>query len=468
MATQTITDKKRIKAVQKLINRFLGHKRVDENGEYDKKTVDAIKYCQQKFFVTGPKDGVLTEALIKKLKQMEKLVLSMYARVPYKNKYYYLTKKEYDQLRKEALTRCNHVWGTYKMAADRAKQTYIGVTKQPYLIRVVGGVKTSLLPDKTRIQHAIGMCDQMKTAVKDGDLRKFQLAAENAEPVIIEVAKAVNAVAAKLDRRISIAIPALQITSAVGFAIVGGIAAAELAAAGAMSTWAAEITSSAGTTGLGTLSNELGKWTAGTSKGGKDAAKNVVVDTLLSAGLGSLTKSSKYESMFEGAAKLLPSKLKPETAKKITEICFKNVVDGSVGDLGKMFKDKIVSGKEIKEEDLKNMVTQQIVKSVLFSWMGDLVSKKPESQAKFVLKDALPLIKKHCKNQKNVSKDEALRALVDFFKEGGGQATDAILAKMAEKSKGKENKATLQKMFVAEMLKGKNKALLEAKLSGKK
>jgi len=417
-----------ILAVQKLLNKHashVGYKKLEENGEANKKTILTIKKFQQICCPDIKADGrveprkVTLLTLNMSAKDLKTWVKSIQSDDPGdaaqsivfyvgKTPYYFTSQNQADKFAATITTLdiegdlhdfTPKEWKVFQAdmiktlnrtivagAKSRAEMAsglwdhFAELNNDQYVVSWFVSLAGPDLPKHSIVMKASNAAYKLEQAVNSGNFKRIGKAIKEAEEPINKAYKVMWKYQKDVIGRAENLVIALEVTKTTSFIIVGAIAAPLMVpAAGA--TGAAAL-ASGGTALVSSSANELGKYGAGTSKGPADAIKNIATDTIIDATVGVVLKGGKGKEIIEGVSKKVVQKgtskwigkVGSKTAQKYVtgylEHTAKSGVEESIKQVGAMIKGKT------KPEEFFGKVATAMVTSGLLKNFDDAVDKK--------------------------------------------------------------------------------------------
>lgn len=424
---------------QKLLNKSALQSRAPENGAFDKATLAAIKQYQIESCMRPT--GILDKALMANLRKSAKIANPKY-QITVNGKIYLFTESEHKQLIKRiiadfsapmlilrgAVSTARIYWDNQNEMLD--DQYIVG-----WCLEVYAGVN---LPKESLIKTAEKGLAACEKALKSGDLATFAKIFPKAEKQANDAQKQMKTYVAKIIDGGETIVTGLQIVSTTSFIIVGIIAAPVAASYGAGALTAAAV-AGAGTSAIETLSGEVGKGIAGTSKGFGDATLNVLKDSFIGGSIGMLVKGKGGEKILAKIGPMIAKKLSGKLFKSASEKVvikfiikyFKNngadILEGTIKECMKSFKSNAT---ELTLDKFFGIVAKEVATAGPFSKFV----KIGESSAGAVFRKLSGSVKKDLLKSLGQNAKEAdllpifAAAFENTYKENAGKVYDKVLS----------------------------------------
>jgi hypothetical protein len=226
----------------------------------------------------------------------------------------------------------------------------------------------------------------------------------------------------------------LSVTSAVGFAIVGGMAAPALVAVTTMSAAQAAVASAGSVAVVASFSKDLGKATAKQKITVYEAINNATIDGLVAmatAGIASKLPPNFTKGIAEKIAPKLANTLAGASGQQMVpyltrfltgagDEAFKAAIGEGIGTIGKTVKS---GGKAPKKKDFDDSIKNILLSSLAGGLMKDLKSFNeswPKEAAKDIEQNVVPELLKEVSKGKSLTaaqKSEIAKAMSGKFKE---------------------------------------------------
>lgn len=238
-------------------------------------------------------------------------------------------------------------------------------------------------PSERVIKDAEAAVKASEAALARGDLRTFSHLYPKAEQKSNFARSQVNQYRSKLVNDGQGLVEGLEFISVASFTIASIIAVPVAASFGAGAITAGVIAGS-GTNAIETISREVGKGIAGTSKGLGDATKNVLTDAVIGGSVGAFVKGKGAEKLLSKAAPLLAKRLAGDVFKRasnkvVTKFLIayfqKNgarMLEGIVTEIAKSYKS---NSKALTFDKLADILVKEILTAGLFGKLEKLGKK---------------------------------------------------------------------------------------------
>lgn len=399
--TKRITEGKPVKNAKadvELVQQMLidnGVSGITVTGKCDSKLVNAIKSFQKSALGYKTPDGIVDPGLPTEKKLTPKYAAAQkkrdsikYKRVTMKGKCYIVTEDEFKKLVADAIKKLKPLVECYRTQYNTCESIYeeylkIGTLEKGYLAAVsnmlVMKYSGSTLPSASFASKASSELGKVERAISSGkveDVYKYLPAAETAvNKFSAEMLKFLKAYSNSAN---TIGVT-LGLTTAVGWVVVGAIAAPVLVTGAGLTAAEAAIVAGGTTSALQSLSTEVGK-IAMKDKPAKagdllNAAYNVAVDTLTGAATGALgaTMQAKFvDDIAKLAAPKVVKSLSGLMSEKAVQTLLKTYLAGggkaALGSAAEeaisLFGKSAKSGKLPTQKDLYDSVTNILFKAL--------------------------------------------------------------------------------------------------------
>lgn len=382
---------------------------------------------------------------------------------------------------------CEDLRKSWADSVSGAKGLLVGVST--ILVMSAGHVTgVAKLPDISKWNKAKAEIAKAKAAVNSGDLQKIKAAFGPAENAANEMYKEALRYTAEKGGTASTIATGLELTTSIGWAVVGVLATPALVGVGIPAT-AATVIGAAGTAYVSTYVEEVGKYATGQSDGFVRAIININVATLMAAGTLGISKLqpkfiSTIAASFAGTlSRATLGKITTGAAEKYIKnylmTAGKSALSTAVSEVVAKVRKRMEKGdkfdyeKEIKtslEKVIRNTVLAPVFDAVGRFCQGFSVRNRDKyvSQVIVANKTLASKVKNNEINPKQLAK---LKASV--LTKVGSKVVDKVIPDVIDKSSGKENAAQLQKRAVAALLADRDvkiiiDAAIQAELSSMK
>jgi hypothetical protein len=357
------------------------------------------------------------------------------------NKTYTFTKKEFDSFNNEmvALLKRTAVLGAQQRvdAARVCWDSFYAYNNQQKVVSWFVGIMGPKLPSESIVKSGEQAYEALKSAVSGGNFKQIQDQLSKSSAPINTAYKTMISYRKEVIGRAENELVALEFVRDKSFEIVTAIAELELKAVpggNAIAGGGSELVKS--------CANELGKYMAGTSGGGADAIKSIVVDGVLGAATGAagdLLNSKRGEEIIEGVAKSTVKKLMTNkwAARIGTEKVKKLVTRGLNGAMkGALDAGVKNASKMIKGDMTPDQFFEEIAKGAGFGTflegLDEWIEKKDFATIIFE-KSSLSRI-----DLGKVSKADAIKKLQELLQGNAKEGIKSSIEFVIDKAKGNE------------------------------
>ena len=443
---------------QKLLNRVLLRGRVRETGALDRGTIAALREFQTEFGLRPP-NGVLDDRLMAILRGAANADVPK-CQIVVDGKTYLLTEGNYRQLVNRTKEELHRVMQQLDFAIGWARNQWDYMKKlddDHYIVSYWVDVYTkSRLPSESLINSAERTFGACQKALDSGNLADFGPLFRDAQKQCNIARSAIKKYTAEVIDGAGSITTGLQLIGDTTFVVVGALATPVVASLGA-GALVAGVVAGGGVSAVESLSTQVGKGIAGSSKGIGDAALTVLCDTLIGGAVGLVLKGKAGEKLLAKISAAVAKRLGGEIFKKASE---KAVVGWLIAYFKKNGADIL---ERVMEDTLKayksnahrltvdkfcDIVVEDVVTEGIFSRLG----KASQIDARETLEHLSISVKKGLmKSLGKDAKESELRkifgdALAKTRKLWAGKVYDAVL----EKWNGTEELRTLERDIVVE------------------
>ncbi|MFT5425022.1 MAG: hypothetical protein ACI89L_002827 [Phycisphaerales bacterium] len=502
-----------IEAVQKLLNRHastVGYKKVKEDGDCGKGTINAIKEFQKRCVTEVKPDGRVEPGRATLLalnmsagdlkawlkgnesddpddaaqsieitlakethkfssqKELDKF-LDTVVIITVNGKRYVFIGKEWDDFHADMIRTLKR---TLVAGARQRAEMAMGVwahfaelNNDQYVVSWFVSLAGPDLPSFNIVNDAAKAAKKLEDAVKGGDFKKIKAAFAAAEAPINKAYDTMWDYQKAVIGRAEGWVTGLKVVKTTSFIIVGAIAAplmaptVGLAGAGALA--------SGGTALVSTTAEEMGKYSAGTSDGLKAALKNISLNTVIDATVGAFLKGGYGKKFVEALGKKVVvdqgSKWAGKSAaQKYVTAYLKNAgesaLEESIKQAGEMVKGKT------KADEFLGKVAKGTGLGGIMKSLDDAVDNKYAGDIYDSMKDS---VKKEIFG--TLKKPEAVKFIGGIINGVGGDVAGKGLDFALSKATGNEKEAAIVKTAAKKTsADAKFQALLEKKVANRK
>jgi hypothetical protein len=377
-------------------------------------------------------------------------------------KRYLLTDAEYDimqrkaaaQFRRDCLQAFKHrvieIRSDWDHFHDLNNDQYIVSS----LVDIFGGPS---LPDLKYVLNAESALKDVIRALDSNNIERLRKETLKAEPVINKALDKMRSYRKGVIKSGGSWVSNLTFVKSAAFITLGVLAVPFTASLGAGAVLSG-VVASAGTQALDSISTEVGKGFAGTSKGLKSAVTGVVKDTVIAGATGALSKGKYASKLFNGVgAKVLkripPGGVMSRISEKTTT---KYVVSYMKGSAVKATEGAIQDGLSLVKTDNK-MTWDKFIGNVAKNLISGGLFTKLDSVLEPVANDIVKVMPKASKEAllKGLGDVATDKTLVDLFKGGGEKILtgkwDATVEQVLKSSNGSESPEQLKRKVVSKV-----------------